>query len=78
MILYTNIGDEPVTLTIGEIMAEANMRSLGTKVKPKINSIAKQVNPTRAHELWNKLKLEQNEFISSDSNSNPELFLLLN
>ena len=64
LILYTNVGDKPVTLTIGEIIAEANMCSLGTKVKPKINSIAKQVNPTRAHELWNKLKLEQNEFVS--------------
>ena len=53
------------------------MCSLGTKVKPKINSIAKQINPTRAHELWNKLKLEQNEFVSSDSNLKPELFSLI-
>ena len=63
-----------LTLTIGEIIAEADMCSFGTKIKPKINSITKQVNPDRANELWSKLKLEQNEFVSSDSNLRPELF----
>ena len=33
LILYANNGDKLVTLTIGEIIAEANMCSLGTKVK---------------------------------------------
>ena len=32
LILYANVGDEPVTLTIGEIIAEASMCSLGTKI----------------------------------------------
>ena len=53
------------------------MCSLGTKIKPKINPITKQVNSDRAHELWSKLKLEQNEFVSSHSNLRPELFSLL-
>ena len=35
LILYTNVGDELVTLTIGEIIAEVDMCSLGTKIKPK-------------------------------------------
>ena len=51
LILYANVGDEPVTLTIGEVIAEANMCSLGTKIKPGINSIAKQVDKNRAQEL---------------------------
>ena len=50
LILYSNLGDDNVTLTIGEVVAEANMCSLGTKVKPGINSIAKQVDNTK---LWN-------------------------
>ena len=29
VILYANVGDKPVTLTIGEVIAEANMCSLG-------------------------------------------------
>ena len=53
------------------------MCSLGTKIKPKINSITKQINSDRANELWSKLKLEQNEFVSSDSNLRPELFWLI-
>ena len=61
LILYANIGDEPVPLKIEQVIAEANMCSLGTKVKPKINSVTKQVNQDRAHKLWSKLKLEQNE-----------------
>ena len=65
-------------LTIGEIIAEASMCSLGTKIKPKINSNAKQVDSNRANELWNKLKLESNEFVSGDSKLKPELFSLIN
>ena len=38
LILYSNLGDDDVTLTIGEVVAEANMCSLGTIVKPGINS----------------------------------------
>ena len=49
LILYTKVGDEPVTLTIGKVIAEANMCSSVTKVQPKINSITKQVNPDRAN-----------------------------
>ena len=67
----------PVTLTIGEIIAKANMCSLGTKIKPKINSIAKQVDADRAHELWNKLKLNENELFSNDSTLKPDLFALI-
>ena len=77
LILYPNVGDEPVTLTFNEVIAEANMCSLGTKVKPKINSITKQNNPDRSKELWSKLKLEQNKFVSSDSKFRPELFKLI-
>ena len=78
MILYANVGDDDlVTLTIGEIIAQAEMCSLGTKVKSKTNSIAKQVNLDRAQELWSKLKLEQNKFISSDSKLRTELFSLI-
>ena len=66
-ILYANVGDQPVTLTIGEVIAKADMCPLGTRVKPKINSITKQSNPDRAQKLWCKLKLEHNEFVSSDS-----------
>ena len=77
LILYANVGDEPVTLTFNEVIAEANMGSLGTKVKPKINSITKQSNQDRSKELWSKLKLEQNEFVSSDSKLGPELFKLI-
>ena len=77
LILYRNVGDEPLTLTIGEIIAEANICALGTKIKPKINSITKQVNLDRAHELWSKWKLEKNELVSSDSNLRPELFSLI-
>ena len=71
--LYTNVGYKPVTLTIGEIIPEANMCSLETKDKPKINSITKQINLDRSNELWGKLKLEQNEFVFSDSKLRPEL-----
>ena len=42
-----------------------------------MNSITKQINPDRANELWSKLKLEPNEFDSSDSKLRPELFLLI-
>ena len=41
LILYTNVGDELVTLTIGKIIAKADKCSLGIKIKPKINSITK-------------------------------------
>ena len=77
LILYANVGDKPVTLTFNEVIAEANMCSLGTKIKPKINSITKQSNPDRSKELWSKLKLEQNEFLSSDSKLRPALFKLI-
>ena len=73
LILYMNVGDEPLPLIIGEIIAEADMCSLGTKIKPEINSITKQIHPNRANELWSKLKLEHNELVSSDSNLRPEL-----
>ena len=53
------------------------MCSLGTKIKPKINSIAKQVDTDRAHELWNKLKLNENELVSNDSTLKPDLFALI-
>ena len=75
LILYANVGDEPVTLTIGEVIAEANMCSLGTKIKPGINSIAKQVDKNRAQELWNKSKLNDNELVSNDLK--PDLFALI-
>ena len=75
MILYANVGDEPVTLTIGEIVAKANVCSLGTKIKPRVNSIAKQVDKDRAHELWNKLKLNENELVVNDLK--PDLFALI-
>ena len=32
LILYMNVGDKLVTLTIGEIIAEADICSLGTKI----------------------------------------------
>ena len=48
LILYANFEDKPVTLTIGEVIAEANVCSLGTKVKQKINSVTKQVNPANS------------------------------
>ena len=54
------------------------MCSLETKVKSKINSITKQVNLDRAHKLGSKLKLEQNEFVSSDSKLRTVLFSLIN
>ena len=78
LILYANFEDKPVTLTIGEVIAEANVCSLGTKVKQKINSVTKQVNPDRAKKLWSKLKLEHNKFTSSDSMLRTELFFLIN
>ena len=37
----------------------------------------KQIHPNRADELWSKLKLEHNEFVSSDSNLRPELLSLI-
>ena len=52
------------------------MYFLGTKIKLKINSITKQVNPDSAQELCSKLKREQNEFVSSDSKFRSELFSL--
>ena len=61
--------------TIGEVIAEANMCSLGTKIKPGINSIAKQVDKNKAQELWNKLKLNDNELVSNDLK--PDLFALI-
>ena len=78
LILYVNIGDKPVTLTIGVVKAKANMYSLGTEVKTKINSVTKQVKPDRAKELWSKLKFEQNKLVSSDSMLRTELFPLIN
>ena len=63
LILFANVGEEPIALTIGEIIAEASMCSLGTKIKPGINSIAKQVDKNRAQELWKKLKLDNNELV---------------
>ena len=75
LILYSNLGDDDVTLTIGEVVAEANMCSLGTKVKPGINSIAKQVDNNKAQELWSKLKLNVNELVPNDLK--PELFKLI-
>ena len=60
LILYANVGDKPVTLTVGEVISKADMCSLGTKVKLKIYSVTKQFNLDRANELWSKLKLEQN------------------
>ena len=42
------------------------MCSLGTKIKPKINSITKQIHPNRANELWSKLKLEHLKFQLDD------------
>ena len=71
LILYSNLGDDDVTLTIGEVVAKANMCSLGTKVKPGVNSIAKQ-DDNKAKELRNKLKLDVNELVSN--NLKPELF----
>ena len=80
MILYTNTGDENVTLTFNELIAEANMCTLSKKVKPnvnKINSMSTQLNPNRSNELWKKLKLEQNKFVASDSKLKSELFELI-
>ena len=77
LILYANVGNKPVMLTIGEVIAEVDMCSQETRVKPKINLITKQSNPDRAQELWSKLKLEHNEFVSSDSKLKTELFLLI-
>ena len=45
LILYAN-----------EVIAEANMCSLGTEVKPKINSITKQSNLDKSKELWSKFE----------------------
>ena len=53
------------------------MCSLGTKIKPRVNSIAKQVDKDRAHELWNKLKLNENELVSNNSTLKPNLFALI-
>ena len=50
---------------------------LGTKIKPKINSIAKQVDTNRANELWNTLKLNENELVSNNSTLKPDLFALI-
>ena len=75
LILYANLGDDDITLTIGEVVAEANMCSLGAKVKPEINSIAKQVDNHKTKELWNKLKLNVNELVPNDLK--PELFKLI-
>ena len=69
------LGDDDITLTIGEVVAKANMCSLGAKVKPEINSIAKQVDNNKAKELWNKLKLNVNEIVPNDLK--PELFKLI-
>ena len=54
------------------------MCSLETKIKPKIYSVTKQVNLDRAHKLWSKSKLDQNQFVSSDSKLRTELFSLIN
>ena len=51
------------------------MCSLGTKVKPGINSIAKQVDKNKAKELRSKLKLDVNEIDPNDLK--PELFKLI-
>ena len=51
------------------------MCSLGAKVKPEINSIAKQVDNHKTKELWNKLKLNVNELVPNDLK--PELFKLI-
>ena len=75
MILFANVGDELVTLTIGEVIAEASMFSLGTKVKPGINSIAKHVDKNKAQELWSKLKLHDNKLVPQDLK--PDLFDLI-
>ena len=69
---FIDVGDNNVTLTIGEVVAEANMCSLGTKLKPGINSVAKQVDKNKAQELWSKLKLNDNELVSNNVKS--ELF----
>ena len=75
MILYANLGDDDITLTIGEVVAEANMCSLGAKVKPEINSITKKVDNHKTKELWNKLKLDVNEIVPD--NMKPELYNLI-
>ena len=74
LILYVNVGDEPVKLTFNKIIAEANMCSLGTEVKQKIYSITKRSYTDRTQELWDKLKLNHNKFVSSDSDLKKELF----
>ena len=62
-------------MTVGEVVAEANMCSLGTKVKPGVNTIAKQVDKNKAKELWSKLKLDFNVLVPKDLK--PELFKLI-
>ena len=69
------LGDDDITLTIGEIVAEANICSLGAKVKPEINSIAKKVDVHKTEELWKKLKLNVNKDVPEDVK--PELYDLI-
>ena len=75
LILYVNTGEDDISLTIGEIVAEANMCSLGEKVKPEVNSIAKKVEVHKTAELWKKLKLNVNKVVPE--NIKPELYDLI-
>ena len=51
------------------------MCSLGTRIKPGINSIAKKIDKNKTQELWKKLKLDNNELVSD--NLKPDLFNLI-
>ena len=75
LILYTNTGDDDIALTIGEIVAEASMCSIGEKVKPEINSVTKKGGVHRTAELWKKLKLNANTVVPESLK--PELYNLI-
>ena len=75
LILYANTGDDEIALSIGEIVAEASMCSLGEKVKPDINSVTKKGGVHKTAELWKKLKLNANTVVPESLKS--ELYDLI-
>ena len=75
LVLYANTGENEITLSIGEIVAEASMCSLGDKVKSVINSVKKTGGVQETEKLWTKLKLQQNTVVHESLK--PELYKLI-
>ena len=76
LILYANTGENSISISVGEVVAEASMCSVGDKVKDTINvNSVKQRDKKDVDKLFKKLKLNENTVVPE--HLKPEVYDLI-